>query len=61
MAEISTALGLKAELIKGDGGEFDVKADDAVIFSKHREERFPENAEVVEAIKKQLQVTSNKP
>ena len=54
MAEISTALGLKAELIRGGGGVFDVKADDAVIFSKHREERFPENAEVVEAIKKQL-------
>jgi selT/selW/selH-like putative selenoprotein len=51
VAEISTALGLKAELIRGGGGVFDVKADDAVIFSKHREERFPENADVIEGIK----------
>ena len=49
-AEISETLGLEAELAKGSGGVFDVKADDAVIFSKHDEGRFPDNVEVIEAL-----------
>jgi len=42
---------MQAELIKGSGGIFDVTADDALIYSKHRTGRFPENAEVVQALR----------
>lgn len=53
-AEISEALGLEAELVKGSGGVFDVKADDAIIFSKRDEGRFPENAEVIETLQARI-------
>ena len=42
---------MQAELIKGSGGVFDVAADGALIYSKHRTGRFPENAEVVQALR----------
>jgi len=43
---------VQAELIKGGGGVFDVTADGALIYSKHRTGRFPENAEVLQALGK---------
>jgi len=49
-AEISKKLGVQPELIKGAGGVFDVVADGALIFSKHREGRFPDAAEIVQAL-----------
>ncbi|MGZ5090489.1 MAG: SelT/SelW/SelH family protein [Burkholderiales bacterium] len=50
-AEISEQMGIQAELIQGSGGIFDVTADGAVIYSKHRTGRFPENAEVLQALR----------
>lgn len=44
-------MGIQAELIQGSGGIFDVTADGAVIYSKHRTGRFPENAEVLQALR----------
>lgn len=35
----------------GDAGVFDVVADDELIFSKHEAGRFPENDEVVQALR----------
>jgi selT/selW/selH-like putative selenoprotein len=37
--------------VKGDGGVFDVEADGTLVFSKHEAGRFPEEPEVVEAIR----------
>ncbi len=42
---------MDAELIRGDNGIFDVVADGALVFSKDQTGRFPENAEVVKAIR----------
>ena len=42
---------MQAELIKGSGGVFDVTADSALVYSKHRTGRFPENAEVLQALR----------
>jgi len=39
-----------AVLIKGSGGVFDVRVDGALVFSKHREGRFPEPGEIVRRI-----------
>jgi selenoprotein W-related protein len=44
-------MGIQAELIQGGGGIFDVAADGALIYSKHRTGRFPENAEVLQALR----------
>jgi predicted Rdx family selenoprotein len=40
------------ELRKGSNGVFDVTADDAFIYSKHREGRYPETAEIIAALRK---------
>ena len=42
---------MKAELIEGTSGVFDVTADGALIYSKHSTGRFPENAEVLQALR----------
>jgi selT/selW/selH-like putative selenoprotein len=44
--------GVKPELIKGGAGAFDVTADGAPIFSKHRAGRFPDAAEIVQAVRR---------
>lgn len=41
---------LDAELIRGDNGIFDVVVDGQRIYSKHETGRFPENAEIIEAL-----------
>ena len=41
---------MQAELIKGSG-VFDVTADGALVYSKHRTGRLPENAEVLHALR----------
>ena len=38
--------------MKGDNGIFDVVADGGLVFSKHAEGRFPEEAEVLEALRR---------
>ena len=52
-ADIFEKFGVQPELIKGSGGVFDVAADGVLIFSKHREGRFPDTAEIVQALRKQ--------
>lgn len=45
------ALGVEPELAKGGSGVFDVAADGNVVFSKHRDGRFPETAEILAALR----------
>jgi len=51
-AEISEALGVKPELRKGSNGIFDIAVDGAIIFSKHREHRYPEAGEIISTLRK---------
>ena len=50
-AELTDQLGIQVELIKGDIGVFDVATNGQLLFSKHEENRFPETAEVVTALR----------
>ncbi len=43
-------MGVEAELIRGGGGIFDVHQDGRLVFSKHDQGRFPEDAEVLELL-----------
>jgi selT/selW/selH-like putative selenoprotein len=40
-------LGFDASARKGTGGQFDVLRDGELVFSKHKEHRFPEPGEVL--------------
>lgn len=42
---------MKAELVAGSGGIFDVEVDGKMIYSKHKVGRFPEPFEVLSQIK----------
>jgi Rdx family protein len=42
--------GHTAEMRAGETSQYDVLADDALIFSKQREGRFPEIAEIIAAL-----------
>ena len=42
---------MQAELVKGSGGVFDVTADGKLVYSKHQTGRFPDNAEVLKALR----------
>ena len=42
---------MRARLVPGDKGIFDVAADGKLVFSKHRAGRFPEPGEVVAALR----------
>jgi len=50
-ARIREELGIEAELKKGAGGVFDVEADGRLVFSKHRESRYPEPEEILRALR----------
>ncbi len=39
-------------LVKGDNGIFDVVADGKLVFSKHAEGRFPEESEILAALRR---------
>jgi predicted Rdx family selenoprotein len=39
-----------AEMAPGESGQFDVLADDRLVFSKHREGRYPELHEILAAL-----------
>jgi selT/selW/selH-like putative selenoprotein len=41
---------VEPELAKGKGGVFDVAADGELVFSKHRDGRYPEPEEIVRAL-----------
>ena len=44
-------MGIEPELIKGANGIFDVSADGRLVFSKHRDRRFPGAAEIIEVLR----------
>jgi selT/selW/selH-like putative selenoprotein len=48
---LSQELRVEAQLIKGDNGVFDIVANGNLIFSKHATGRFPEEHEIVEALR----------
>ncbi len=49
-AELKRGLNLKAELIEGGGGIFQVHLDGALVFDKEKTGRFPILGEVLEAL-----------
>ena len=50
-AKISEELGLETTLVKGVAGVFDIVVDGTVIFSKNVEQRFPQDAEIIAALR----------
>jgi len=50
-AAIEGALGVESDLEPGDAGVFDVDADGERVFSKHEAGRFPDHAEVLDALR----------
>jgi selenoprotein W-related protein len=50
--QISSQFGLKAELVKGHGGVFEVSAGDRILFSKKQMGRFPEPGEIEDQLAK---------
>jgi selT/selW/selH-like putative selenoprotein len=44
-------LGIEPELVKGDRGVFDVTVDGALVFSKHKAGRFPDEGALLESIR----------
>ncbi|HVR29370.1 MAG TPA: Rdx family protein [Thermoanaerobaculia bacterium] len=50
-ATIKQELGIDSELIAGDRGVFDVKADGATVFSKYEEDRFPTDDEILRSLR----------
>lgn len=52
MAErLRDEFGAEVELIEGEKGVFDVVADGRLVFSKHQASRFPDELEVVAALR----------
>jgi selT/selW/selH-like putative selenoprotein len=45
-------LGVKPELLKGSNGIFDVAVDGAIVFSRHREGRYPEAAQIIDELRR---------
>ena len=45
------SLGIEPELVKGDNGIFDVRAEGKLVFSKHRDGRYPEPAEIIGSLR----------
>lgn len=45
-------LDAKVTMEKGRGGIFDVYKEDALVFSKHKEHRFPDPEEILDALEK---------
>ena len=50
-AQIKDKTGVSAQMVSGSNGIYDVVVDDRIIFSKHKENRFPENAEILDLLK----------
>ncbi|MBI4403542.1 MAG: hypothetical protein HY537_05245, partial [Deltaproteobacteria bacterium] len=50
-AELQKDLGLSTHLIEGAKGQFDVKVDGKVVYSKAAEGRFPEPGEVTKILR----------
>ena len=50
-ATLTRELGIEPELTRGDRGVFDVAVDGKLLFSKHSAGRFPDDDEIVRAIR----------
>ncbi|PCJ55466.1 MAG: hypothetical protein COA73_13325 [Candidatus Hydrogenedentota bacterium] len=50
-AVLKEEIGIDAEYIKSGGGVFEIVVDGDLIFSKKAEKRFPEDSEIVEALR----------
>ncbi len=50
-ADITRALGFKSSLVEGEKGMFDVIVNGRTIFSKHKKDRFPESAEIIDILR----------
>jgi selenoprotein W-related protein len=48
---IEREIGADTELVRGDNGIFDVEIDSRRIFSKHETGRFPEDEEILAALR----------
>ena len=53
-AKIEETLGLEVELVRGSKGIFDVHAGGECIFSKHQTGRFPDEEEILEALRARM-------
>ncbi|MBI3039086.1 SelT/SelW/SelH family protein [bacterium] len=53
-AVIKTMLNLEPKLIQGSQGIFDVAIDGEIVFSKYSQGRFPEDSEILDAIKRSM-------
>lgn len=49
-ATLTEQLGVEPELIRGDGGVFEVVEDGKVLFSKKESGRFPEDQEILQLL-----------
>ena len=52
--KIKSKFDLQIELKKSDGGRFEIFFNDEIIFSKYKEYRFPEFAEIEKKIKEKI-------
>jgi selT/selW/selH-like putative selenoprotein len=50
---IRKSIGLESRLVRADGGLFEVRVNDVVIFSKEDSHRFPEADEIINLIMNQ--------
>jgi selT/selW/selH-like putative selenoprotein len=50
-AVIQEEFGIEPQLVKGDNGVFDVVVEGRLVFSKFEAGRFPEDEEVLEALR----------
>ncbi len=50
-AELNEEFGEEAELIQSSGGVFEVEHNSSLVFSKKKENRFPEEGEVLRVVK----------
>lgn len=50
-AEIRQALGIEPVLVKGADGVLDVDADGELVYSKYRDGRFPDPADIIQALR----------
>ena len=50
-AKIEAEMGVVPTLLEGTGGVYDVVCDGALVFSKHASGRFPEEDEVLAALR----------
>jgi len=50
-AAVKDSLGIDSDIVVGARGQFDVKADGELIFSKQAEQRFPEHDEIITTLR----------